>query len=616
MEINREREEDQERGLLFLRILTILAVTALASRLFFLQIIRGEYYRGLAEGNRLRRLSTEAPRGAVFDRHGRVLVRNSSSFVVSVVPAEMEKRKEVLDLLRELLQLSPKEMKEKLTKSPNPFDVVRIRENLSQNELAILAERMQDLPGVTLEPRPVRKYVHGTLAAHFLGYVGQVNEEEIKRLKEKGIGPGDTVGKDGVEQSQDEILRGVNGIKQIEVDAAGRIVKTLGEIDPVPGNDLFLTIDLDLQRAAEEGLSQTLDKLKVQNGVRNPGAVVALDPRDGSVLALTSAPAYDPNLFARGIKAREYQDLLSNPFYPLLNRAIAGAYPSGSTFKIVTGSAGLQEKVISPDQPYYCGGVFTGAGIPFNCFVRSGHGSLAFVEALGLSCDVYFYNVGFRLGIQRLDRYATDFGVGRKTGIDLPGESPGLLPTEEWKRKTYHDEWYAGETVNLAIGQGYLQLTPIQLAVMGSIIASRGKVFQPHLFGKAVSPQGEEIRGANANLLRSVKVSPEMLTKVALGMKAAVDHGTGTAAKLEKIAVAGKTGTAENLPSAENPRGRNHAWFVCFAPFENPEIVVAVCLEQSGGFGGQWAAPIARKVLEQHFGLSGKHLEPAGRTGD
>lgn len=586
-----------------LRLVIIFIMLFLTGRLYYLQILRGDQYREEAAGNTLRITPIEAPRGAVFDRLGRILVRNTPSFRVSVIPAEIENHPDILGQIADILDIPVNKLKEQLAVHKGQVEPLKLKENISPQELALLEEERFNLNGVRLETKPVRRYLLGKTSSHFLGYVGEVTEEEISLQKTKQLVPGDIIGKDGLEKQYDHLLRGRNGFRQIEVDASGRVVQILGDIEPLPGNDLFLTMDINVQRAAEAGLNDALHLLKQKNGEATPGSVIALDARTGGVLAHVSSPGYDPNLFSMGITSSKYKALLSEKHFPMLNRIISGAYPCGSTFKLVTGTASLEEKIVTEDTPIYCSGVFKIAEQSFFCFVTSGHGTMSAVPAMGYSCDVYYYSLGYKLGIKRLYDYALQFGVGELTGIDLPGESAGLLPGEEWKKKNFPDDptWYAGETVNLSIGQGYLQVTPIQLAVIGSVVANSGVAYKPHLLYKAVSSYGKPVKQEEMTILRHVKAGAKTFDIVRRGMRAAVDHGTATAANMKDVLVAGKTGTAENVPSSENPYGRNHAWFICFAPLNNPEIVIAVNLEQSGGYGGQWAAPVARRILEAYF---------------
>ncbi|MBI2264869.1 MAG: penicillin-binding protein 2 [Armatimonadetes bacterium] len=610
-----------ELRILLLRLAIIAAFVVIAGRLFFLQIVNGAQFRLRAEENRIREIPIPAPRGDIYDRKGRVLVRNTPSFEVTLIPEELKRPGEVLPLVGALLSLSPDVIRKKIEAHTNPAAPLKLRENLDFPTLARLCERLADLPGVHLDVRPIRKYPYGRMACHALGYVGEISEEQLKKLRSRGYKMGDLMGKEGVEKEYDELLRGKEGGLRLEVNAQGRVVKVLGERNPIAGRALYLTLDNEVQRAAETALESTLQELAKNNGSKTPGAVVALDPRTGEVLAMVSRPGYFPSLFAGGISVRDYRSLMTHPFYPLYNRAITGAYPCGSTFKLVTGTAALQSKIVSGNSSLYCSGVFMGVGVPFHCFVTSGHGTIGFVEAVGQSCDVFFYTCGYRLGIKRLYYYASQYGLGQPTGIDMPGESGGLLPGEAWKKEVLHDQWYEGETVNLSIGQGYLQVTPLQLGVVGSVVATSGSFYRPHLFKKAISPEGKVVRAYSPVFVRKVPISARNFAFMRQGMRAAVTHGTSTAANIPQVEVAGKTGTAENMPSAENPAGRNHAWFVCMAPYKKPEIVVAVCLEQSGGFGGQWAAPIARKVLEAYFQLGKKEEKKDGarvkvKTGD
>lgn len=584
----------------------------LVCRLVYLQMARGNYYEILSNGNRTRSIPIEAPRGVIFDRNGKPLVRNDVTFMLTAVPDEVADNLQVIGTLSGILHMSRKALLQKIFHTTDLSLPVTLKSDMTFSQFAGLSEYLP-LPGIYPIEEPVRSYLYPLRDAHLLGYVGQISEGELKRRRSQGLRMGDIVGEDGIERVYDSLLRGQNGAQQVEVDATGRFVKVLSAVQPVPGDNIYLTLDATVQEAAWKAVKEELQVLKKQNGKITPATVVALDPNNGEVIAYVAWPSFNPNWFARGITEKEYKSILDNKFDPLLNRPIQSAYPTGSTFKQITGSAGLQEKVITPNKPLYCPGYFSIPGITFNCFVRTGHGWIKFAEAIAQSCDVYFYKVGYMLGIDRIDKYAHAFGIGQPTGIDLPDESGGLLPTPEWKEKVYKEPWYPAESINLAIGQGYLQATPLQMAVVTSIVANGGTRWRPHLFGRAVKADGAEVTRnvpQYPQMLGTVPVAQKNLALLRLGMRGAVDHGTATAAQVKGIPVAGKTGTAENLPTPLNPRGRNHAWFVSFAPYfpvkdgiysRKPQLVVVVMMEESGGYGGEFASPVAQKIFTAFF---------------
>lgn len=606
------------KKIIFFRIVIISLFLFLCGTMAYLQIIKGDENQFYAERNAEKNIPIAAPRGIIYDRKGVVIAKNLPQYYVSVLPAEVKDAGHLEEVLAPVLKMKKEEIDKILQANKGKFETVKLKEVLDLNTAAMISEVESDLPGIYLEKEPVRDYTGGALGSHFLGYVGAISEEELKELKQKGYSSRDVIGKDGIEKRYNGYLRGKDGARTLLVDAAGRMIAVLREKQPEPGNDLHLCIDWELQKTAEKALAETLKAIAAKNGNTSGGVVVAMDAENGEILALASLPGFNPNLFARGISVRDYDKLINDKTNPLFDRAIAGAFPCGSTFKLITGTAALQEKIANRYSVFYCPGVFYLGSFPFYCFVRGGHGSIGFVEAISLSCDVTFYTLGYRLGIKRLRKYAVQYGLGKKTGIDLPGESEGLFPTEEWKMKTYKEKWYDGDTVNLSIGQGYLGVTPLQLAVVTSAVANGGYVVRPHLIKKITLPGGQVLKDIKMKPVRRINISPENLAVMREGMRGAVTHGTGVAANIPNIEVAGKTGTAENVPTSDNPRGRNHAWFTCFAPYRHPKIVVTVLLEQSGGFGGQWAAPVARKVIEAYFKKQKPDIEkntPA-RTGD
>jgi len=590
------------RKALCLRIIVIFLFLFLAGRLFYLQITKGEYFQKQAELNMTRELFIPAPRGNILDRNGKILVRNSPSFQVEVLPGQVENLTSLVHALSSVLNIDPIKLKSVLREfAQSSYEPLPVMEHLDPGAVARISEILSELPGVYLSAYPLRKYMDSAFGAHVLGYVGEITQEEIKARSSEGYRIGDLIGKEGIERQYDLELRGKPGKRIFQVDVGGKVIKVLDEENSTPGNNVYLTLDRDVQRVAETCLEKTVRMISRKNGQPCAGTVVALDPSNGQVLALANYPLFDPNLFARGISTKQYRTLLSDRLHPLLNRAISCSFPCGSTFKMITGSAALQEKICRPDSVFYCPGVFYLGKEPFNCFVRGGHGSISFNDAIALSCDVVFYRLGHSLGIETLNRYASSFGLGKLTGIDLPGESPGLLPDEKWKQAAYGEPWYPGDTVNLSIGQGFLGVTPMQLAVVTSAVANSGTVYQPFLLLKSESSGGKVLKCFQSRIKERISVSPENFRAIKRGMRGAVLYGTASSANSPLVEISGKTGTAENLPCPENPYGRNHAWFVSFAPFEKPEIAVCVFLEQSGGFGGQWAAPVARSIIEAYL---------------
>ncbi len=577
------------RRLRALGLLWGILVAALVLRLFHLQVVQGARLARRTVFDTVVREPIETRRGRIYDSYGRPLVVNAPRFALWVLPSALRNVPQTVAGVARALQVSEASLLDRLHQHESRPDERFIwQDDLDARQFARLAEIQPDLPGVTLGARPLRRYPFGPVAAHVVGTVGEVSDEDLKR--HPGYDEGDVLGKTGLERQYERDLRGARGLSQTHYDAAGRRVATTIVHPFVPGRDLKLTIDARFQQRVEAVLGATVRHLQRQNGEAQGGAVVVVDVRSGAVLAMASLPEYDPNLFAKGISASAYASLLKDRAYPLLNRCIDSAYPPGSTFKLVTGSASLEEGLCSAGTVFQCNGAFEVAGQTFHCFVRSGHGAIGFIESISQSCDVVFYELGHRLGIERLVRYARAFGVGAKTGIDLPDEDPGLLPTPAWKKKALHQPWFAGDTVNLAIGQGYLSATPLQMAMVTAAVANGGTLWRPYL-----------VQGEGPHRVGRVPVSASDLAAVREGMRGAVTHGTATAGNSKRIALAGKTGTAENAPTADNPHGRNHAWFVGFAPYDHPEVAVAVVLEKSGGMGGQVAAPIARAAVEAWF---------------
>ncbi len=582
-----------------LRWVLACALLVLIARLVYLQVWRGSELADRARQNMVREIPVAAPRGVVFDRLGRVLARNTARFTISLDPGVVSNPTRALQQIVGLLGLPASRLRELSRQmAERPAEPVVIKESLDAVTLARFAEIQGDYPGIQLDVHPLREYPLGQVGAHVLGHVGEIDEEGLRRLRNRGYFQGEWIGKDGVELSLERLLHGHPGARVIQVDVAGRPVRHLEDRPARPGSDLFLTLDARLQRRAEQALARTLRLLESQNGTGGGGALVALEARTGRVRALVSLPEYDPNWFSRGISTRRFNRLLADPRSPLLDRAISGAYPPGSTYKIITTSAALTEGLITPSSTFYCSGVYMVGDMPFNCFVRSGHGTLSLVDCLAQSCDVAYYKLGTELGLERMDRYAKAFGIGAKTGIDLPAEDPGNLPGPGWKESHLGEPWFAGDNANMAIGQGFLAVTPLQMALATAAVANGGVLWHPQLVERIYDGAGV-CRDVPVSAVGRVPVLDSHLAVVREGMKGAVQRGTAAGVEASDLDLAGKTGTVENSPTTDNPEGRNHTWFTSFAPSSDPDLVVTVFLEKSGGYGGALAAPVAAEVVRE-----------------
>ena len=577
-----------DRELFERRLTVLLAVIAgllviLAVRLWQIQMVQGEYFLRLAEENRLRVTSVAAPRGLIKDRKGRPLILNRPAFTVSILPTELRHPEAVLPRVAGRLGMSVPEIMAKLdTARERPYEPVRLRRDVPKEAIAALEEDRIDLPGVLVQVEPVRAYPYGTLAAHLLGYLGEISDRDLATLRPQGYEAGDLIGKDGVERIYDRYLKGRSGQVQAEVDANGRPLRVIGTIPPVPGDTLTLGIDLDVQRAAEEALGSRV------------GAVVAMDPVDGTIVALVSHPAFDPNLFATGITSGSWTRLLRDPLQPLLDRAIQGGYPTGSVFKIVTGTAALELGLVRPDSRFFCPGYYNLNGHIFHD--HESHGNISFLEGIAQSCNVVFWTLARPVGPEHLARYARQYGLGQATGIDLVQESAGIIPDPEWKTRVWKQPWYAGETLNTAVGQGYTLTTPLQVARMLAAVANGGRLVTPHIAVEITTPQGRSVRRIAPPPAGAVRVSAQTMAVLHAGLAAVVSHGTAASIQIPGLPVAGKTGTAEN------PHGKPHAWFAGYAPIDSPRLVV-VALVENVGFGAEFAGPIVQRVLQTAFGM-------------
>ena len=592
------------------KTIILLIFTGISVRLFQLQIIKGNNLLEKAEKNIVRRTFTKAQRGLIYDRNGQIMTNNKPSFLLTINPTELINEEKTFSVLEKILAISKKDIKEKIEFSPYPlFTPVEIKHDLTLQTVAELSEILPSLPGVYIETEPIRNYPGNNVASHILGYVGLPTDKELEDVKEQNYQPWEIIGKDGIELYYNSTLRGKQGIKEIEVNAEGNIVKVIGETIPISGNNIYLTIDKDLQKAAEEKLEKMLYRLSFEKDKTKAGTVTVISVKTGDILAMTSKPDYNPNLFSTGISEKDYKKLIENPWKPLFNRTIAGLYPPASTFKIITSAAALQEKIVGEWTPFYCRGYIKVEDKIFNCDLRTGHGKIDFTNSIAESCDVVFYQLGMKLGLEKIEEYAKQFNLGLVTGVELPGENPGLLPTEEWKEKTIGEKWYIGDTVNMSIGQGYLLATPLQMAVVTAILAGNGDYNPPHLIKKIASEQGDIIYEYKAKNHRKMNVSEYNLNVIKNGMRMAVTKGTSTAGNIKGIEISGKTGTAENFPTPENPTGENHAWFVAFAPSDDPEIAISVFLEQAGGYAGKTAVPLGTEVIKDYFDIKKKRME-------
>ncbi len=577
------REVRPAQRLTALAVLIAVLVGVLVVRLWQLQVLQGAYYLQLSENNRVRDYSLTAPRGVIYDRKGRPLVTNRPSFTVAVLPLEMRAPRDVLPRLAAILGIPVSQIQERIEASrQRPFEPVRIRRDVGQPIVTRVEENRLDLPGVVILVEPVRAYLHGRIMAHVLGHLGEVSEQQLADLRSEGYKPGDLIGKDGVERSYERILRGTDGRLRVEVDAMGRPLRVLSRIPPVPGRSIVLTIDLDLQRAGYEALT---------NSGYPSGAVVALDPRNGDVLALVSLPSYDPNQFAVGISEQAWASLTTDRYHPLLNRGSGAAFEPGSVFKLVTATAALEEGIATRSSVFYAPGYFRLGRWVWRDLAA--WGTVNFITGIANSINVVFYTLGYRLGGERLAAYARLMGLGQRTGIDLPGEVPGTIPSPSTKQQLIGEPWYPGDAVNMSIGQGAVTITPLQAARLMAFVANRGRLLQPRLLLMTTDRDGTTHRRPPV-ILSSARFRPSTFDTMHEGLVAVVERGTGRASRIEGLLVAGKTG------SAENPRGKPHAWFAGYAPADHPRLVLVAFVEH-GYRGGRTAAPIVRAVLATAF---------------
>jgi len=592
--------QDKNRGLQqrikYLRVFITLLFAIILFRGWHMQIIKGAYYKRLAENNRLRSVVVQPLRGIIYDRNGEVLARNVPSFNLGLVLGDVKDLERTIKWIAPITGLSPKEIRDRIEalKYYDPFSPLIIKEDISLKEVALIESQGWHLPGVIVTVEGRREYPNRTIAAHLIGYVGEITQAQLKEEEYASEPLGRIIGQNGIERFYDRILRGVVGRKNIEVDAAGHERRVLDVIEPVPGDNIQLSIDLNLQKVAEEALGE------------RRGAVVALDTDTGEVLAMVSHPSFDPNMLSRRISPGMWQRILKDPYYPLNNRAIQGTYPPGSVFKIVMSAAGLEEGYIDPRWKFFCSGGMQFGRRTFRDWRSGGHGFVGLHKALVESCDVYFYQLGNRIGIDTISKYASMFGLGELTGIDLPSEKRGLVPSEEWKLETKKERWYPGETLSVSIGQGYLSVTPLQQAVMVNGVANSGIMVRPRILKGILSDREKRAYEFPPVETRELPLRESTLNLIKEALRGVVydPGGTGGAARSAMVDIAGKTGTAQVIGSrigrGDPARFNDHAWFVAFAPSRRPEITVAVLVEH-GGHGGAAAAPVAKRIIEEYF---------------
>ena len=592
-----------KKRLLVVTALVVFFLFIIVARLWILQINDGDEYEKRAYGNRVRIRQLAPPRGHILDRKGKEIVTNRPSFNVVLSQEDSHDLDNVLKRLAPILDMDVSALWEKIRDASDTpkYVPVLLKEDIDWQTLAYLENHNHEFSGVRTEVQPVRVYNYEDLAANIIGYLGSISKKELETADREIYTGGDTVGKKGLEKEREEDLRGEKGFSYSEVDARGFEQQLLKEVEPLPGREIRLTLDVDLQQIAESYMAAG-DK---------SGAVVAMEVKTGRLLAAVSVPTIHINDFVGGISVKKWQELLDNPKHPLINKVVQATYPPGSTYKMVAALAGLATGVIDEDTVFYCPGHYRFGNRVYRCWKHSGHGPVNLLKAIGESCDVYFYQVGQRVGVDRLAEYANKLGLGHKTGVEMEYEKEGLAPTKAWKEKYRQGKWQDGETLSVVIGQGFNLVTPLQLCVMTATLANGGKQFRPQLVEQVTDPEGKVVESFVPELVNEITGFDRYFKRIRKGMEEVVQgkHGTARSVAIEGLTIAGKTGTAQvvklaqyrHLKEEDIPyKFRDHGWFTCFAPAEDPEIAVTVLVEH-GLHGGSAAGPIARAVLNQYF---------------
>ncbi|MEW5725183.1 MAG: penicillin-binding protein 2 [Thermodesulfobacteriota bacterium] len=596
-----EDPEDLSLRHSYLMLAAICFFLVLAVRLWYLQIIRGYEYRRLSETNRIRIQESVPPRGLIYDRNGLLLVDNQPSFELAVLREDVPDPKGLTAQIAYLLGRPWSVVEEAYEAASNlpRFQPARMLTDLTLENVVALKTHQYELPGVVIQVKPKRRYLHDFLASHVVGYLGEITKEQLELPAYHDHRAGDMVGQYGIEREWETELHGERGWSKVEVNAAGRVQRLIETVNPKPGLNLYLTLDARMQKVAQEVLGE------------QAGAVVGVDPKTGEILFMASTPTFSQNDFVQGISPEKWQALLENPLHPLENRAVTGRYPPGSCYKIIAATAALEEGVANAKTRVVCTGGYPFGDRVFQCWKKSGHGSVNLHRSLVESCDVFYYEMSLKLGVDRLAKWARYFGLGETSGVGLTGEKPGVVPDKAWKLERIKKRWVPGETLNVGIGQGYTLATPLQMAMAVSVIANGGTLYKPHIVKKITDTDNNTVKYYYPEVVRDLRLKPDTVKMVQQALAGVVNElgGTGFRARMEDVIVAGKTGTAQvvtlkryrRLQDNERPyRYRDHAWFVAFAPAENPQIALAVLIEHGGG-GGAVAAPVAKKVLEAFF---------------
>lgn len=597
---NPDKEWIKQR-LIAASVIILFAFSLLFLRLVYLQIIKGEEFRLQSEKNAIRLKSIQSSRGLIFDRNKTLMVDNRPSFNLKIVLEDAGDVKSTVGKVAEMIQVPFQELMDNIDQAGKGafYYPVTLKSDISRDQLAIVEAHKFDLPGIQIDIEPTRHYIYKKTAAHLLGYLGQVNTEELQSGEYPAVKTGDSIGRYGIEKSFEKYLQGKRGGRQIEVDANGRIIKILKTVEPISGHDLNLTLDLDLQQTAEKLLEN------------KDGAVIAIDPNNGDVLVMASSPSFDQNDFIGGISSKKWKNLITDPGKPMTNKAIQGEYPPASTYKIITTLAVLEEKQMDINSTVFCPGFLKYGNRVYRCWNKYGHGEVNVIEGLTQSCDVFYYTAGDKVGVDALAQYAKGSGLGKKTGIELENERKGFIPTSEWKKERYNETWQGGETLSIAIGQGYNLVTPLQMAVFIAAVGNGGTLYRPRIVKTIEDSHGKSIKEIEPEITGGLPASKETLNIVKKALLKVVedDRGTAKRIRLKHVQIAGKTGTAQVFSIKKGDKIetgdleyalRDHAWFICYAPAEKPVIAISVMIEH-GEHGSSAAAPIAGALIQQYI---------------